>query len=56
MQKYLKRFPDYKLVFGGEYEDTQNQLNALFRAFGLAALPVLDQTLSCYGFYLDAQG
>lgn len=36
MGKYMEKFPGYILKFGGEYEDTQESLSSLYKAFGLA--------------------
>jgi HAE1 family hydrophobic/amphiphilic exporter-1 len=38
IENYMKQFPGYTLEFGGEYEDTQESIVSMLKAFGLALL------------------
>lgn len=48
-----KKYPNYKIVFGGESEDTEESMKSLFRAFGFAFLMIFTILILTFGSLLQ---
>lgn len=53
LDELSKKFPGYKIIFGGESEDTEESMKSLFRAFGIAFLMIFAILILTFGSILQ---